>query len=82
MTQKSIEILIGRLATDESFRVAYQEDAAGTLASFADQGHDLTAVEIAALKAVADQVWTRLAEHIDPRLQKANLSRCGGDHGD
>lgn len=72
--QRSIEILIGRLVTDEALRSAFRADAAATLTGFTESGHDLTAVEIAAIKATPASVWERAAEHIDPRLQKASLS--------
>lgn len=74
MTQRSIEILIGRLATDESFRSAFLNDEVAALEEFAQQGHELTGIEIAALRAVRSEVWVQLADEIDPRLQKATLT--------
>ena len=74
MAQRSIEILIGRLVTDEAFRTAFRTDAAATLIRFAESGYDLTALESAAIRETPPEVWARAAEHIDPRLQKASLS--------
>jgi hypothetical protein len=74
VAQRSIEILIGRLVTDEAFRSAFRADAPATLIRFAESGYDLTALEIAAMRATPPDVWERAAEHIDPRLQKASLS--------
>ncbi len=74
MAQRSIEILIGRLVTDEAFRSAFRADAVATLTGFAESGHDLTALEIAALRATPSEVWERVAGQVDPRLQKASLS--------
>ena len=74
MAQRSIEVLVGRIATDEAFRRAFLEDMATAIATFTDQGHELTVVEISALRAVAPAVWVRVAREIDPRLQKASLS--------
>lgn len=73
MAQRSIEILIGRLITDEAFRSAFCNDASATLASFMETGHELTSTEIAALSATSPDIWTLVAEQIDPRLQKASL---------
>ena len=73
MAQRSIEILIGRLITDESFRFAFCKDAGTTLAGFMESGYELTAVEIAALHTTPARVWKRIARSIDPRLQKVSL---------
>lgn len=77
MAQRSIEILIGRLVTDETFRSAFRADAVATLTAFRESGYDLTALEIDALRATAAEVWERVAEQIDLRLQKASFRRCG-----
>lgn len=74
MAQRSIEILIGRLVTDEAFRSAFRADAAATLIAFRESGYDLTSLEIAAIRATPPDVWDRAAGQIDQRLQKASLS--------
>jgi hypothetical protein len=73
MAQRSVEIVIGRLVTDEAFRNAFLKDRAATLTQFAESGYDLTSLEIAALKATHIRVWTHAAAQIDPRLQKVCL---------
>ncbi|KAB2969043.1 MAG: hypothetical protein F9K18_01935 [Thermoanaerobaculia bacterium] len=73
MTQRSIEILIGRLMTNEPFRLAFRRDARTTLTNFVESGHDLTPVEVAALRATPIGVWEQVAREIDPRLQEASL---------
>ena len=75
MAHRSVEILIGRLMTDEAFRAAFVDDAATTLAQFLESGQELTPSEIAALNATPTDVWTQAADHIDPRLQKASFTR-------
>jgi hypothetical protein len=75
VAQRSIEILIGRLVTDEAFRSAFRADAVATLIGFAESGYDLTALETTALRATPADVWEQVAERIDPRLQKASLNR-------
>jgi hypothetical protein len=73
--QRVIEVLIGRLITDESFRGEFLADPEGTLAACRDRGYELSAVEIAALVAIDPALWVRTADAIDPRLQKASLIR-------
>ena len=74
MAQRSIEILIGRLVTNEPFRAAFLRNATGTLTGFVEAGHELTPVEIAALRATPVDLWDQTAERIDPRLQEASLT--------
>lgn len=73
MAQRSIEILIGRLITDEAFRSAFRKDAGTTLTEFIESGYDLTPLEITALRAAPSGLWERVAEQVDPRLQKMSF---------
>jgi hypothetical protein len=82
VTQRSIEILIGRLVTDEAFRDAFAADRDAALARFVAAGHDLTPLELALVRSMAAERWRKAAAHVDPRLQKANLSTQRKDPGD
>jgi hypothetical protein len=73
MTQRSIEMVIGRLVTDDEFRLTFLGDAHRALAELLERGMHLTHAEIAALIATEPSLWGRVAEQIDPRLQKASL---------
>jgi hypothetical protein len=73
VAQRSVEVVIGRLVTDEGFRAMFMRDPDATLTQIVEWGYDLTPVEIAALEATDRALWTRTAEHIDPRLQKVSL---------
>jgi hypothetical protein len=73
--QRSIEILIGRLATDEEFRLAFERDPEATLREASEWGLDLTAFELSALLATDPSLWNRIADELDGRLQKASLRR-------
>jgi len=73
MAQRSVEIVIGRLLTDEAFRAAFFGDPATTLSRFVESGYDLTALELTALRTTRSEVWAQWAEQIDPRLQKVCL---------
>ena len=73
MAQRTIEMLIGRLITDEEFRSAFLRDPERTLLDLCDRGLELSRTEIAALVTTDPMVWARAADAIDPRLQKASL---------
>ena len=71
--QRSVEVLIGRLITDEEFRSAFRRDPRGTLNAASEWGLELTTYELQALIAADHAMWDRFAEEIDGRLQKASL---------
>jgi hypothetical protein len=72
--QRSIEILIGRLITDEDFRRSFMRDPHGTLARIDGLGLELTAFETLAIIATDHALWERVASQVDARLQKASLT--------
>ena len=73
MAQRIVEMVIGRLVTDEQFRSEFLNDPVRALIGLSDRGLELNRTEIAALVATDPGLWTRTAEAIDPRLQKASL---------
>ena len=73
MSQKNVELIFGKLATDEEFRRRFCADPTVMLSELADRGMDLTKAEMAALLATDACVFDRVADAIDPRLQKACL---------
>ena len=73
MAQRIIEMLIGRLITDEQFRSEFINDPEKTLVELCDQGLELSKTEIMALVKTDPTLWARTADAIDPRLQKASL---------
>jgi hypothetical protein len=75
VAQRSIEVLIGRLLTDEAFRAAFLKNPSTALQIFREAGHELTPLEITALTAMPPALWNEVADEIDPRLQKANLAK-------
>lgn len=78
MAQRSIEMLIGRLLTDERFRADFLSAPEDTLNDLCALGLDLSRAEIAALVSTDPALWIRAASEIDPRLQKVNLSDNSG----
>ena len=73
MSQKCVEMIFGRLATDEELRQEFRKDPLATLVKLAACGVELTKAERDALLATNGALFERLAETIDPRLQKASL---------
>lgn len=74
MAQRIIEMLIGRLITDERFRTQFLDAPEATLLELADRGLELSKIEIAALVNTDPAVWERAASALDPRLQKVSLA--------
>jgi hypothetical protein len=77
MAQRSIEILVGRLVTDEELRQRFIAAPLETLRLAQQQGLELTAAELDALLASPVSLWTCLAAALDERLQKASLKKRG-----
>jgi len=73
VTQRSIEMVIGRLVTDEEFRETFANDPHQALVDLLERGMHLTVTEIAALVATDSALWAMVAEQIDPRLQKVSM---------
>ncbi|MGA7991970.1 MAG: Os1348 family NHLP clan protein [Thermoanaerobaculia bacterium] len=73
MSQKCVEMFLGKLATDEELRCRFQADPRGTLTAFAENGFELSRAECEALVSTKADLFAQLSEAIDPRLQKANL---------
>ena len=73
MAQRIVEMLIGRLITDEVFRSDFLHDPEHTLLALCERGLELSRTEIAALVNTDRTLWARTADALDPRLQKASL---------
>jgi aryl-alcohol dehydrogenase-like predicted oxidoreductase len=75
MTQQSVEILIGKLLTDEELREAFEHNPHAVLVWLLRQGLQLSRLEMEALTSINPSDLSGLAEMIDRRLQKASLRR-------
>lgn len=73
MSQRSVEILLGKLVTDEEIRQRFRVDPEGVLAVARERGLELSAVEVEALRGLQAGALDKLAGALDPRLQKASL---------
>src|SRR3989441_3381793 len=73
MTQQSVEILIGKLLTDEELREAFRYNPHGVLLWLLRQGLQLSRLEMEAVKSINPSDLSGVADMIDRRLQKASL---------
>ena len=80
MSQRSIEIVIGRLLTDEEFRESFITDPERALTDLLEAGTQLTRSEMNALMSMEPNLWISSAKRIDHRLQKASLKAKSQRH--
>ena len=73
MSQKTVQLVIGRLVTDEDLRLRFAERSYETLTELRAEGYELTADEIDALVRSDPDVWPSMARRIHPRLQRCSL---------
>jgi hypothetical protein len=74
MSQKAVQLLIGRIVTDEELRVRFVRQPLETLTVLREQGFELTTSEIDALVNTDRQLWNSTAARIHPSLQRCCLS--------
>jgi len=74
MSHRSVETIIGRLATDAGFRRRFLKAPAAVLDELRGQGCELSQVETGALAALDQSAIAAFAEAIDRRLQEVELS--------
>jgi hypothetical protein len=85
MTHRGVEIVLGRLATDEAARRRFHQAPATALRELIAMGVELSPVELSALESLDLSAVQRFAQALDPRLQKALLVtpvRPAGDEAD
>ena len=75
MSQQNVEMVIGRLVTDEGFRRRFTDDAEGLVQTLVNEGLHLNACEQRALAALDPQEVSRFAEALNPCIQKVELRR-------
>jgi hypothetical protein len=75
--QRTVQLIIGQILTDEEFRSAFLERPIETLDSLRERGLELTSVEVDALTKTDPRLWECAAERVDPRLQRCRLTSGG-----
>lgn len=73
MSHRNVEIVIGKLVTDEALRFEFRRRPASLLLRLADQGIGLTHYEVDAILGLDVTALDRFAGTLDPRLEKAAL---------
>ena len=73
MSQRIVERVVGRLITDEEFRLEFTRLPERTLAALVEQGWELTPIEVEALVQTDTRLWSDGARRINPRLQRSSL---------
>lgn len=79
MSQKSVEVLIGKLVTDESFRLKFSRSPSVAIQELQGLGLEFTPVEVEALRSLPVGPCQMLARHLDPRIRRIPTGRA--EHG-
>jgi hypothetical protein len=80
MSHRNVQLVIGRLVTDEELRRQFLRAPHETLAELSERGWDLTRAEIDALIETDAQVWTWVAVKLPSRLQRCSLRSDAPPH--
>lgn len=80
MTQRNVETLIGRLATDPDLRRRFVNDPVRVLHELRDQGFELSAVELEALVAIDAGAVRTFAHALDRRIRRAEIGTASDTH--
>jgi hypothetical protein len=73
MSHKTVQLIIGKLITDEEYRARFLDDPRAFLLALRDQGLELTRSEIDALIRTDAALWPEVADRIDPDLQRSSM---------
>jgi hypothetical protein len=73
MSQRHVELLIGRLLTDEELREEFTRAPFETLAAFCRRGWELSRGEIDAFTQTDVAFWTFAAGQLPSRLRRSSL---------
>ena len=73
MTQKNVELVLGRLITDGEFRRSFQRNPKTAFEELAASGIELNPVERRALAALDARVLEAIVSALSPRLQRVSF---------
>lgn len=77
MSHRNVQLVIGRLVTDEELRHQFLRAPHETLARLSERGWDLTSAEIDALIETDAHLWSWVALKLPSRLQRCSLRSEG-----
>ena len=73
MSQKTVERILGKLATDEEVRQRFRAEPGEALDTLAGEIDSLTPVEREALCTLDADLLDRFADALDPRIQRVRI---------
>ena len=73
MSQRNVELFIGRLLTDGDLRQRFIDAPGPTIADYCDQGWELSRGEVDALVATDVRLWFIAAAGVPSRLRRCSL---------
>jgi hypothetical protein len=73
MSLRTVQLIVGRLVTDEEYRLNFLNDPVRALTRLREQGVELTSAEIEGLIRTDPTLWSDAAARIDPHLQRSSL---------
>jgi hypothetical protein len=73
MSQRTVQLLIGKIVTDEELRQRFVDHPLDTLTTLRDEGVELTNLEVDALVKTDRRVWDATAKRLHPRLQRCSI---------
>ena len=79
MSQRNVQVLIGRLLTDEELRQQFVRAPLETLQELCDRGCELSRGEIDALVGTDARLWSAVAAKLPSRLQRCSLRSTAPD---
>ncbi len=74
MSQRNVQFIIGRLATNPDFRRSFAREPEAALYELCSLGIRLTNIEINALAAIDLEALDQLAEGLDPRIRSVGIN--------
>ena len=75
VSQQNVEVIIGRLVTDEGFRRRFSADPPAVVQGLVEDGLHLNPCEQRALAEIDPAVVARFADAVHPCIQKVELRR-------
>lgn len=73
MSQRNVEMVVGKLVTDEGFRRRFGSDPQAAIQELIEGGLHFNVCEVRALAALEAERFERFASGIDPCIQKVEL---------
>jgi hypothetical protein len=73
MSQKTVQLIIGRILTDDDLRARFVQKPGRVLRELRELGYELTDAEAEALADTPAHAWTTAAGQMHPRLQRCRL---------